>query len=46
MRIHSPFAFLFFYFFYFYREILMNAFRVMVNNPFKESFYEKKKLTF
>ena len=25
------------------REMLMNALKVLVNNPFKESFYEKKK---
>ena len=24
-------------------EILMNTFRLMVNNPFKENFYEKGK---
>ena len=25
------------------REMLTDAFRILVNNPFKESFYEKKK---
>ena len=44
MRIHFPFAF--FKKIFFFREILMNALRVMVNNPFKEIFYEKKKLIF
>ena len=27
------------------REMLMNTLKVLVNNPFKESFYRKKKKT-
>ena len=26
------------------KEMLTNAFRILVNNPFKENFYEEKKI--
>ena len=31
------------YLYIYYREILTNVIRTLVNNPFKESFYEKRK---
>ena len=39
-----PSFFLFSFFIFYFKEILIDAFRVIVNNPFKESFYREKKV--